>query len=117
MQKSLFSYFARITGQATLSKGTPAILTASRTLTDADCGTVLVSTSATAVTLTVPAGLAPGFNIKVVQSGAGAVTIAAGAGATVANVSSYTKTSGVNSEVGITNKALNAYILTGAGAA
>ena len=116
MDKSLFSYFARAVGLAGLSKGAPVAITASRLLTDADCGLVLVNSTATAITLTVPAGLAPGFNVKIIQASTGIVTIAAGAGASVSSVSSFVKTSGANSEIGISNKAPNGYVLTGSGA-
>lgn len=58
-------------------------VTASRTLTSADDGVLLKVSSGTAVTLTVPAGLPLGFCFRAMQCGAGKVTVAAGAGASV----------------------------------
>ncbi len=57
-------------------------------------GRILKFTSADAVTLTVPAGLGAGFSCLIVQRGAGAVTPAAGAGVTIRQRQSLTKTAG-----------------------
>jgi hypothetical protein len=57
--------------------------TTARTLSDDDHGYILDFTSGSAVTVTVPAGLRPGFCCAISQGGAGKVTVAAGAGTTV----------------------------------
>lgn len=58
-------------------------VTASRNLTAADDGALLESSSASAVTLTLVAGLPLSFRFRVMQVGAGKVTIAATGGAAV----------------------------------
>ena len=52
------------------------------TLQASDNGTVILVNKATAVTVTLPNSLSPGFNCSVVQEGAGQVTFAAASGAT-----------------------------------
>lgn len=114
MQKSLLQHFLRTLGLPT--GGVATTVTASRTLTKSDNGAVLNSTSGTAVTLTLAQNLPAGFGVTIIQSGAGAVTVAAASGVTVANVSSFVKTSGANSTIKIVQKSANAYVLTGEGA-
>lgn len=62
------------------------------TLTAADKGNVIICTNAGAVTITVPSGLGSTFYCAVMQRGAGLVTASAGAGVTLVNAHSYTKT-------------------------
>jgi hypothetical protein len=62
------------------------------TLTDADRSKILVFTNASPVTLTVPSGLATVFDVMIVQSGAGQITVSAGAGVTINAALSATKT-------------------------
>lgn len=57
------------------------VLSAARALTAADNGQVLRSDSATGIVLTVPGNLPAGFNVAVMQWGAGAVSFAAASGA------------------------------------
>ncbi len=64
------------------------------TVTAGDSGRVLMTTSASAVTMTFPATLPKGFNVGVIQGGAGVVTFAAGAGGSVDNWQAHTKTAG-----------------------
>jgi len=59
-------------------------------------------TNASAVTVTLPATAQNGFTVKCFQSGAGQVTFAAGAGATVVNVNSQYKTKGASAMVELT---------------
>jgi hypothetical protein len=66
----------------------------SLTLSDSLSGSNIVFTSANPVTVTVPSTLSVGFNIMLIQDGAGAVTITAGASATVHNASGFTHTRG-----------------------
>lgn len=75
-------------------------VSASRGLTAADNGKVLEVNSATAITLTVPSTLAATFNCIVAQIGAGQVTIAAGAGASV-NAFGGAKTAGQWAELSV----------------
>lgn len=56
--------------------------TGNRTLTLSDNGKMLRCDDASAVTITVPNSLPTGFNIGILQWGAGTLTVAAGAGAT-----------------------------------
>ena len=91
--------------------------TGSYTLTSSDNGKVIVLSNsslgdAAAITLTVPTGLAAGFNCMIVQKGAGLVTIVAAGGATVTNRSGFTKTGGQNAIVTILSIASN-YFITG----
>lgn len=63
------------------------------TLAASDNGQMLLFTNAAGCTLTLPANLPAQFNCAVVQLGAAQVTFAAGAGAAIGNVGSFTKTS------------------------
>lgn len=62
------------------------------TLSEADRSKILVFTNASAVTLTVPSGLSGVFDAMIVQSGAGQITVSAGAGVTINAALSATKT-------------------------
>ena len=74
--------------------------TDSYTLVATDNGKVIVLDKTSDVTLTVPTGLAEGFNCMIVQKGVGLVTIA-GVGVTVTNRSGGTKTGGQNAIVSL----------------
>lgn len=60
-------------------------------LQDSDKGKLVTMDNASAITLTVPSGLATGFFCNIMQKGAGQVTIAA-SGTTVNNADNATKT-------------------------
>ena len=62
------------------------------TLSEADRSKILAFTNASAVTLTVPSGLSGVFDVMIVQSGAGQITVSAGAGVTINAALSATKT-------------------------
>lgn len=94
----------------------PAAITSSRNLASADNGGTLYNATTNAYTLTVPSGLPAGFGVAVVQSSTGVVTIAAGAGVTINNISSFTKTGGQYAVISLINTAANTYILAGSGA-
>lgn len=64
------------------------------TVNATDNGGVITLSNASTITLTVPNSLVIGFNCLLIQIGAGQVTIAAGAGATVNNRLSNTKIAG-----------------------
>jgi hypothetical protein len=83
------------------------------TLADADNNTVVRCTAATAITLTIPSTLAAGFSCMVIQSGAGQITIAAGAGATLNSFGSLVKTAGLHAPASIIRVAAATYNLSG----
>jgi len=86
---------------------------AAYTFVAADNGTVVVSSSASAVNWTLPPNMPVGFNVVVVQNGAGQVTFAPGAGVTLNGRSGVTKTAGQYAEVGLLVTAANVYRLAG----
>jgi hypothetical protein len=88
------------------SKSVSYILTAS------DNGTIISFTSATAVTLTIPASLPDGFNCMVVQYGNGQITFT-GSGTTLYNRNSYTKSAGLYSAVSLLHLGSNNFIVSG----
>lgn len=81
----------------------------SLTLDNDDNGVVIYTTSTSATTITVPSGLATGFNVTVMQMGSGQVTFT-GSGTTIRNASSDTKTSGQYAVVGIIIQGTNAVL-------
>lgn len=85
--------------------------TTSYTLSAADNGKVFTFNSGTAMTLTVPTGLAVGFNISIYQTGVGEVTIIGGA--TILNRLSRFKTAGKDAGAGLLITATNTAHLTG----
>lgn len=99
----------------TVSYGRVVLLTASRTLVASDNGATLVSNSASAFTLTVPAGLPANFGCAIVQNGSGQITLS-GSGATVNNVSTYTKTSGQYATLALISIGTDTYVFSGSGA-
>jgi hypothetical protein len=72
--------------------------TGSYTLTNWDSGSILVFNSSSAVTVTLPATIADGTVFRWVQKGTGQITFSPGAGATLVNISSHTKSVGQNAE-------------------
>jgi hypothetical protein len=64
------------------------------TLLPSDSGNVVYYTSASGITLTVPAGLGSAFQCVIATGGAGDVTPTAGAGVSLNNRQSHTKTAG-----------------------
>jgi hypothetical protein len=79
----------------------------------ADNGTVVTSQSATAVNWTLPPGMPVGFNVVVIQDGAGQVTFVPGTGVTLNNRGGHTKTAGQFAEVALLVTASNVYKLAG----
>ena len=88
--------------------------TTTRTLNDSDNGKVIVCSSSSEVTITIPNTLTAGFGCTVVQSGTGQVTVAAGSGSTL---SSYvgTSTKGRYAVLQIIPVGTNTYIVDGEG--
>lgn len=93
--------------------GTPIIVTVSRDLTAGDNRQTLTSTAGSGITLTIPAGLPKGFGCAVIQSGAGQVTLTAGSGVVMNNVSTQSKTSAQYAVVALINDAADSYTLSG----
>jgi hypothetical protein len=81
-------------------------------LLSSDNGKVVTLVNGSAITLTVPAGLAAGFNCMIVQKGAGVVTITPANTVTVTNRSGGTKTGGLNAIVTIISISSD-YFITG----
>lgn len=71
------------------------------TLQAIDNGKVVDIANASAITLTLPASLAVGFNCIVRQSGAGQITRSLGSGASLRNRSGHTKTAGQWAEISL----------------
>ena len=86
--------------------------TASHTLGSTDNGRVIIMNVATANTLTVPSGLAEGFNCTIIQIGAGQTTITA-SGTTLNSVSSFLKISAQHGSASIISYASNVYNVAG----
>jgi hypothetical protein len=78
-------------------------------LTAADNGKVIQTTSASAITITIPTGLPTGFNCTVVQMGAGQVTFSG----TYLNRTGFSKTASQYSVVSILHLGSNSIIVTG----
>ena len=83
------------------------------TLLSSDNGKVVTLENGSAITLTVPAGLAAGFNCMIVQKGAGVVTITPANTVTVTNRGGGTKTGGQNAIVTIISIESNKFISGG----
>jgi hypothetical protein len=88
--------------------------TTARTVSDSDNGKVIVCTSSSDVTITLPNTLTAGFGCTVIQSGTGQVTIAAGAGSTLSSYAG-TSTKGRYATLQIIPIGTNAYIVDGEG--
>jgi len=86
-----------------------ASISANYSITSADNGKVIQSTSASAITITIPTGLPTGFNCTVVQMGAGQVTFSG----TYLNRTGFSKTASQYSVVSILHLGGNSIIVTG----
>lgn len=84
----------------------------SYTLQASDDGDVLTFNNASAVTLTVPAGLGAGFNCLIVQLGAGQVTPTASS-TTIHQRQSFTKTAGQYGVASLVAYAADTFALSG----
>lgn len=106
--------FGPVVGTVSTQSGTTYTLTAT------DCGTTILFTSASAITLTTLNSLPPGCAIAIEQAGAGQVTIADGTGAAHHSPHGFSKTYGQYAILGLfvdTNAGGSAadYIITGDG--
>lgn len=85
------------TGTATMATVVPTgyiVSGTTKTVDGTDCGKTIHFTSATPVTVTYPNNIITECTITNIQEGAGPLTFAAAAGATIHNVDGYTKTAG-----------------------
>jgi hypothetical protein len=86
-----------------------ATISAAYNLTSADNGKIIQSTAASAITVTIPAGLPTGFNCTIVQMGAGQITFSG----TYLNRSGFTKTASQYAVVSIMHLGSNSIIVAG----
>nr|WP_314866992.1 hypothetical protein [uncultured Flavobacterium sp.] len=86
-----------------------ATISAAYNLTAADNGKIIQSTSASAITVTIPTGLPTGFNCTFVQMGAGQITFSG----TYLNRSGFTKTASQYALVSIIHLGSNTIIVSG----
>jgi hypothetical protein len=93
----------------------PLVITADYTLKAGDSGAMVVLNSVTGRTLTVPAGLPPGFFVSVLQVDAGQLTITA-SGVTIFNANTFTKTSRKGAQMALYSWAQDTFMSWGDGA-
>ena len=86
--------------------------TTSRTLSATDNGKIIYCTSASAVTITCAASLGAGFNVTIIQGGAGKVTVAAG-GQTLVSYSSLFSTMGEYAVISLISPVADTFIAAG----
>ena len=86
--------------------------TTSRTLSATDNGKIIYCTSASAVTISCAASLGVGFNVTIIQGGAGKVTVAAG-GQTLVSYSSLFSTMGQYAVISLIAPVANTFIAAG----
>lgn len=85
---------------------------ASRTLSATDNGKIIYCTSGSAVTITCAAGLGAGFNVTIIQGGAGKVTVAAG-GQTLVSYSSLFSTIGQYAVISLISPVADTFVAAG----
>lgn len=83
-----------------------------RTLSAADMQKIIYCTSGSAVTITCAAGLGAGFNVTIIQGGAGKVTVAAG-GQTLVSYSSLFSTMGQYAVISLVCPVANTFVAAG----
>lgn len=86
-----------------------ASISANYSITSADNGKIVQSTSASAISIAIPTGLPTGFNCTVVQMGAGQITFSG----TYLNRGGFTKSASQYSVVSILHLGSNSIIVTG----
>lgn len=86
--------------------------TTSRTLSASDMQKIIYCTSGSAVTITCATGLGAGFNVTIIQGGAGKVTVAAGA-ATLVSYSSLFSTMGQYAVISLVAPVANTFVAAG----
>jgi hypothetical protein len=86
--------------------------TTTRTLGATDNGKIIYCTSGSATTITCAAGLGAGFNVTIIQGGAGKVTVAAG-GQTLVSYSSLFSTMGQYAVISLICPVANTFVAAG----
>lgn len=85
----------------------------SYTIQESDNGKLVTLNNASGIAVTVPSGLGVGFNVTLLQLGAGQVTVGAGSGVTIANRYGHTKTSGNKAVASLIAYAADTFVLSG----
>lgn len=88
-------------------------ISASYSLAATDNSEVIQSNAASAITVTIPAGLPTGFNCMVLQYGAGQITFSPASGVTIINRNSYNKTIGQYALATVLHIGSNVVIISG----
>ena len=88
-------------------------INASYSLAATDNSEVVQSNAASAITVTIPAGLPTGFNCMVLQYGAGQITFSPASGVTIINRNSYNKTIGQYALATVLHIGSNIVIISG----
>ena len=88
-------------------------VTANLTLDATYNGKIILANSASAFTITVPSTLTAGFNVSVIQQGAGQVTISPGAGVTLNSFNNQYKTGGQYAALSILALSSSTFIMYG----
>jgi hypothetical protein len=83
------------------------------TLAAADNGKVVILNNASAITVTVPAGLGAGFSCVLIQQGAGQVTVTTSGGATLQSFEGKAKLAGQYAGATVFAHTANIFNLTG----
>ncbi|PCJ11066.1 MAG: hypothetical protein COA98_08280, partial [Candidatus Neomarinimicrobiota bacterium] len=83
----------------------------SKTLSASDNGTIIVCSSNSAVTITVPASLPSGFNCMIIQSGSGQVSLSANS--TTLNNRNGSKTAGQHAIMTLVHLGSNVFVVSG----
>lgn len=86
--------------------------TTARTLSASDMQKIIYCTSGSATTITCAAGLGAGFNVTIIQGGAGKVTVAAG-GQTLVSYSSLFSTMGQYAVISLVCPVANTFVAAG----
>ena len=86
--------------------------TAARTLSATDNGKIIYCTSGSATTITCAASLGAGFNVTIIQGGAGKVTVAAG-GQTLVSYSSLFSTMGQYAVISLISPVADTFVAAG----
>jgi hypothetical protein len=103
-------------GQANVAISAPKVRTvsgASDTIRAADAGGAVRYTSASAVTVTVPAGLGAGFSTLILERGAGKVTVQGDGTTVITNRQSQLGTAGNGAACSLFADAADAFIFAG----
>jgi hypothetical protein len=86
--------------------------TTARTLSASDMQKIIYCTNGSATTITCATGLGAGFNVTIIQGGAGKVTVAAGA-ATLVSYSSLFSTMGQYAVISLVAPVANTFVAAG----